>query len=210
MLTWGKRKIKSNNKKLPCDKKPPRINTSVEVWFQKLNMVIFELCPPDSHPQQSPHPPTPIQLAGSFTGEQGLALQWDANSRGKCPIRKQPSSSVKPMTRNERSWDGEQQRGKEVSFSPPFHPDWAQPLPPSPWAVGRKMAQHLSSQPPLPVLTSFFRQAMMQTQDNRKPPTLLPHSEFISFITFRTQPDISMSLQCHVHQVALQLSVDMS
>lgn len=78
------------------------------------------------------------------------------------------------------------------------------PLSPSPWAVGRKMAQPLSSQPPLPGLTSFLHPAEMKTRDNYKLPTLSPHSEFISFLTFRAQPDTSMSLQCHTRQVALQ------
>ena len=53
------------------------------------------------------------------------------------------------------------------------------------------MAQHLNSQPPLPVPTSFLHQQWW-AQD-RKPLTSLLHSKFVPFVKkFRTQADTSL------------------
>lgn len=93
------------------------------------------------------------------------------------------------MPTNEKSWEWMQERGEAISFIPPsaltepiakepIAPE-VQPLSPSLWAVGRKMAQPFSSQPPLPGLTSFLHPAEMKTRNNYKLPTLSLHSEFL-------------------------------
>lgn len=97
------------------------------------------------------------------------------------------------MTRNEKSSDGEEQKGKEVSFSPPFNPNWAHfkkahrlqscsrcRLHPGLWAETwlNTLAHSLYFRSSLP---SFVKQWWRpKTTGNHL--LLLPHSEFVYHI----------------------------
>ena len=134
-----------------------------------------------------------------------------------CPNPPAPDRTAK----YEKPWD-EQQRGEEASFSPPFNPDWGRlqgacslqscghhQLHPGPH-VSRRMAQYLSPRSPLP--GPHFLPSQSNDKNPRQLETTHPVTPLVIHFFYHIEAPAwyLMPFQCHIYQVALQLSADMS